>query len=214
MEIERGLFQIAGISGMGKSYLTKNEVIPGIAKNQPVIIFDKMGEYAGPGAKDVPEKWNDFNSGRDFLEATKESEVIENVNVVKCEDLNDYKILISFFYALGAPVCLILDEAHFIFDEPDLKSLSNTIKNIARFGRHKGISLVLISQRIKDVPPTVRSQFEGLISFKQLEKSDIDSLKSKGWENSENLLDLDPRKYIVFGSIPKYLQEKLKSSQS
>lgn len=209
MKIERILTQLAGISGMGKSYLAKKKLIPAIAEFQPVIVFDKMGEYAGANAKDSDKSWKKFPSIFSFLSQIEKDGSISGVNVIECKSLTDYDHGIRFVAAAELPVCLILDEAHFIFDEPTLKNLSQTIKNIARFGRHKNMSLVLISQRIMDVPPDVRSQFEGLISFKQAEKGDIDSLKSKGWEGVEKILDFKRQEFQIFGVIPQQIKNKL-----
>lgn len=200
---ERLLTQVAGISGMGKSYWVKNELIQKIKEYQPVIIFDKMNEYAGAGAKDVPEKWNNYQSIHDFLSKLTSGGTLKGVHVIQCRSINDYDCGIRFFDSLGMPVALVLDEAHFIFDEKKLSHLADTIKNLARFGRHKGISLVLISQRIKDIPTDVRSQFTGLISFRQNEPADVDTLKKKGWKDVEKILALKEREYLIFGELPK-----------
>lgn len=209
MKIERILTQVAGISGMGKSYLVKKKLIPAIWEHQPIVIFDKMGEYAGKNAKDSDKKWKSYGSIFSFLAEIEKNGALSGVNVIECTTLTDYDHGIRFIASAELPVCIVLDEAHFIFDEPTLKNLSQTIKNIARFGRHKNMSLVLISQRIMDVPPDVRSQFEGLISFKQAEKGDIDSLKSKGWQGVEKILDFDRREFEIFGVIPQQIKNRL-----
>src|SRR6056297_2505122 len=60
---------IFGSSGYGKSYFTKNVLIPLLAKYKPVIIFDRKGEYGGPGRNDVPAKWKAFKGFKGFITA-------------------------------------------------------------------------------------------------------------------------------------------------
>jgi predicted Zn-dependent protease with MMP-like domain len=55
-----------------------------------------------------------------------------------------------------------------------------------------------------DVPPDVRSQFQGnVISFKQTLSNDIEALSKMGIEEPEKVLDLKPREYHIFGELPK-----------
>ena len=209
---ERILSMLNGVSGYGKSYFAKNKLIPVLAKIAPVIIFDKNSEYAGKNKKDVPKNagWKSYSSIFSFLKKNADSQSFGGVHVIECTHTHDYTHGINFFYALKLPVTLIIDEGHFIFDEPELKNLAAVIKNIARFGRHSGLGLVMISQRSMDIPPDVRSQFDSVISFHQTEPADVQHLKKRGFKDAEKILEFDRRKYQIFGDMNESLKKMLK----
>jgi len=206
---------VLGKSGNGKSYYTKNTLIPELVRFKPVIIFDRKGEYAGSRAKDIPAglKWNAYESIFDFL-AKNSSEIKKEVHVIKCRRNSDYYYGLKFFFTLsdaqlkgGLPVSIILEEAHTLLKAPDFKEQKRWLIELARHGRHEYLDLILISQRTLDIPTDVRSQISAWISFHQALENDIQALVSLGHPEAEKILDLEARKHISFGEIPNNLKK-------
>jgi hypothetical protein len=203
---------IFGNSGYGKSWFTKNELIPVLAKYKPVIIFDRKGEYGGPARKDVPKKWKAFNGFKSFVQALIAKEKLNGIlepepYVIVCSNDSDYIKGVKFFHEFKLPVTLIFEEAHDILKHPDFKETKRRVIQIARHGRHENLDIALISQRAMDIPPDVRSQFNGFITFRQMLKSDIDILKQGGAPDPDKIFALIKAEFICFGEIPEHIKK-------
>lgn len=205
------LTAIIGITGMGKSFWVKQKLINAIAKHQPVLIFDKESEYGGENAKDIPKgyKWKNYNSIHSFMVDVHQTKSVEGVNVISCNNISDFDYGIKLVYAMELPVCVMLEEAHFIFDEKELSQVQAILKNIARFGRKKSMSLALITQRFMDIPKDIRTQLRGVVSFHQNDSADIDSLKRFDSKAPEKILAFKPREFEIFGELPKQIIKDL-----
>jgi hypothetical protein len=208
--MDRVLELVAGVSGTGKSYFIKNTLLPELNKaDKPVIVFDRMGEYAGAKATDVPKKWNNYAGAIDFFNAIQANEgyLTKDIHVIQCESDRDYIQGLEFFHQLRQPVSLVVDEAHDLYASPDFKTASRALTNVVRYGRKFGIDVIFITQRTMDVPPDVRSQFQGnVISFKQTLQNDIEALNKMGIEQADKVLDLDHQEYHIFGELPKRIK--------
>lgn len=191
---------IAGISGMGKSWFVKNRLIPELAKSAPVIIFDRKDEYEAKG-------WKRHANIYAFLHSLRGNKKLKGVHVIVCNSDDDYNRGLVFFQVLNKPVSLILDEAHDIFLDRDFYNAKKNLVKMVRYGRSAGISVILISQRTKDIPPDIRSQFLGCISFKQTHQDDIKALDERGWANAKKVLDLNPRQYEILGEFDFQLKK-------
>jgi hypothetical protein len=212
MEVEPFRMGIFGSSGFGKSYFIKNRLIPLLAKFKPVIIFDRKGEYGGPLAKDVPQKWKAFRGFKGFLKALQDPKLLNyklkaEPYVIVCSSDSDYIQGIKFFHEMGNPVSLILEEVYDLLKHPDFKETKNRIIQLARHGRHEKIDIALISQRGMDLHPDVRSQLNSFITFRQMLKSDVDMLKEAGAPDPDLIFDLDKRNYLIFGEVPTHIKE-------
>lgn len=200
---------VAGISGMGKSYFVKKVLIPILVKFKPVIIFDRKEEYAGRFAKDHDKSWNGYSGIVDFFRTIQQQKrITKQVHVINCQEDSDYISGLQFFLHLKAPVTLVLDEAHDLFLDKNFYDAKASLVKMVRYGRSYGVDIVLISQRTKDIPPDIRSQFLGAISFKQTHQDDVKALSERGWNEAEKILDLKPRSYQLFGELPKHINLK------
>jgi len=208
--MSRSCILVNGISRHGKSYWTKNTAIPEMAAEKPVIIFDRVGEYTAAD-EDVPSaEWEQHQSTVNFYENIEQENegIIEGVHVIRCTNDQDYRLGLGFFKALQQPVYIVLDEAHDIFLSTDLRKAKESLIQLTRYGGHYGIDLLLVSQRTKDLPPDFRSQITGVVSFKQTHEGDLKALKSMGFQNVDEILDLDKQNYKILGEIPNNLNKK------
>lgn len=199
---------LAGISGMGKSYYAKKTLIPQLVKFKPVIIFDRKEEYAGRFARDHNPDWRGFDGIEDFFKHLQDEDrkLLKDVYVINCQSDEDYINGLQFFKHLNKPVSLVLDEAHDLFLDKDFYDAQKYLVKLVRYGRSAGIDIVIISQRTYDIPPNIRSQFLGAISFKQNHEDDVKALDKKGWANAENVLHLDKKEYEILGEFPDHIE--------
>jgi energy-coupling factor transporter ATP-binding protein EcfA2 len=96
--------------------------------------------------------------------------------------------------ALDAGNCvLVLDDAYAFIRHP----LPDTIKEVVNGGRHRGVSIIAIIQRLPDVSPDVRAQADVFVSFKAVMESDIDKLDKDWGFNPDVIRSLQEREYRV-----------------
>jgi len=203
---------ITGITGNGKSYWTKKKLIPLLVKFKPVIIFDYKGEYAGPRAIDHNPSWNSYKDFDDFLfKSVKRKKITKQVHVIYSRNNEDYIKGLQFLEWKRAQVSIILDEAQFIFKDNNLSDARTPLVKLVRAGRSDGTDVIMISQRVMDMPPDIRSQFTKRITFFQQHSADIYVMyNDNGFLNAEQARELDKTEYMILGSFPDHL--KLKSN--
>lgn len=86
---------------------------------------------------------------------------------------------------------LVLDEVH-LYNDRVVKEL----EQLATTGKHYGIALVLIAQRVKAIHPDVRSQCQRVVAFKQEEELDLVALERRcGKEFVESVRGLPLHEY-------------------
>jgi DNA helicase HerA-like ATPase len=91
---------------------------------------------------------------------------------------------------------LVLDEVHLYNDH-----VTKELEQLATTGKHYGIALVLIAQRVKAIHPDVRSQCDRVVAFKQAEQLDLEALERRcGEEFVEGVRGLPPHQYLEWPS--------------
>lgn len=209
---------VVGKSQTGKSYLVKNEIIPLLKKEKPVVIFDWEGEYSGrTKPQDLPERWVTYNGVLDFFEEHIEEPVLKGVNVIESEEPIDYSLGLSFLnqikHNLDEGIYVIVDEGQFIFMDRHFREAELNLTKLVRAGGKHGIDFILISQRSKDIPPKIRSQFNSCISFCQTSDYDLQAINDFGFDNTDKVANLKDREFIIFGELPRSLN-KLKEKSN
>lgn len=210
---------VNGKTETGKSYLVKNEIIPNLAKQAPVIVFDRKAEYAGVYAKDVPETWQKHNGIFAFFNTLEgENQGLSGVNVIKCTKDDDYIYGLTFVRELAdryhKSPAVVLDEAHDIFLVREFYSAKKATVQLSRYGSHANIDLVFISQRTLDLPKDFRTQFDTVISFYQGDRGSISAIQeitSCDIDKAEKITKLNDREFITFGKVP-YKVKSLKNN--
>jgi hypothetical protein len=148
---------------MGKSEWTKQYL-----KRVPrVIICDPMDEYEGTL----------YNDPEDMIEHVRAYRVYK----VRTTDIDALPVLCSIAMAAGR-CTLVIDEAQRTLPQGSRK-LPPQFEDIIYRGRHKVVSLVLISQRPSTVHIAARSQFTRMICFRQTEKNDVAWIQNTAGED-------------------------------
>jgi DNA helicase HerA-like ATPase len=199
---------VCGMSGMGKSYLVKNYLIPKLADKKPVIILDILGEYDGDF---VHENFADF-----FNHIKKHGKLFTAVHVIRWKSDTDAINTIQLIRSLEKPISFVVEEGHVLFTDSDLKkSVKKSLKEITMFGRHHGIDTILCTQRPSNLTADVRSQAQFTIFFRLNDRADLDYARQKGGKGDhieKTVAKLEKRQYYVTGRKPKGYS-KLKINQ-
>jgi hypothetical protein len=94
---------------------------------------------------------------------------------------DDYTNAVELCIEMGNLWLVIEEVTHFV----SVHQKSVPFDHVLRYGRHFGISLVLITQRCSEIPRLYTSQSDIVISFRQQEPRDIDYMSKIGIVGSE-----------------------------
>jgi hypothetical protein len=109
-----------------------------------------------------------------------------------CEE--DVPYTLELAWEIGN-VCVVLEEAemyitqHFVMPE---------LRDIISFGRHREISLIAIGRRVPELNIALRAQATSMITFAQIEPTDLDKLEQYGF-NREKILSLRGHEMCAIG---------------
>ena len=183
----RKIICVAGKTGYGKSYLVKTEIIPPLKR---LVILDVMNEYD-------PAKCKYCYSIEDFR-----NEMSEHYNdtyfryVLRLQDMESYEDAIAICMKVGNIWLLIEEASNFCSHN----YINYELENILRFGRHKNLSLILITQRFQDLHLLARNNLDALIVFRLSAPNDIDYLSKIDYvgEKAYNVPNLQRYNYLEF----------------
>lgn len=184
---------VAGKTGYGKSYFVKNTIIPELDR---VIIFDLLSEY---------NKENDFNnlgfiyfydinSFQSYIAEHYSDDTLQII--ITLEDSESYEFALQLSIMLDNVTIVIEEIANFT----SAHSNSPELEKLIRFGRHKSISLVGITQRFSDVSLLLRDNLDNLIVFNLTAPNDINYLSHISYigDRAEDITKLTRKEYLIF----------------
>lgn len=203
-------FLVAGRSGYGKSYFCKQTLIPAMVKHRPVVVFDRKLEYAGPRSIDADPSWKGYQGIEGFFNHIEKTGFItQDVHVIACRKERDYIAGLRLFEQLQAPITIMIDEAHDVYKDPDFFAAKKHLLKMVRWGRSFGIDVVIITQRTYDIPPDLRSQLTGLITFSQIHEDDIRAISKMGYTQTDEIQALEKREKLILGDIPERIKKEI-----
>ena len=188
-----------GASGSGKTYRAKQ-----LTKNlQRLVVFDPTPEV----------DWaTETRDGIFYLDEAKE--FIANhmdtgfrVCIVptfgkETAELNDLCLLLitlqRAYSRFGVKITLVVDEMDLSFSTGTMQRYpKNYFGYLCRRGRHLGVNLLGLSQRINQVDTTFRANLSGVYLFQHTELIDIkQALALLNKQYHQKFLSLQPRQYI------------------
>lgn len=166
MRKERKIILITGKTGTGKTKLVKQLV--GVFPK--VIILDTIGEYS-------ESSYIIYDSFNDLCLHRLHNTLYDYTVVLRDFDENDIEFICQYA-KIHTDVCIVIEEF-----EKYVENLNSfpELEDVIRRGRHYDVSMIVISQRVPDFPPTVRSQISTFITFKQDEPIDLKHLQDRGF---------------------------------
>jgi len=173
---------ITGQRGQGKTTYVKNQI--GIYSR--IILFDLLGEFTY------------------YETAYNLREFFEKLSAVKDENffiLNYYnpKTSEEDFHVICEAINR-LNDIMFVVDEIDYfcssRSIPKQFDEIVKRGRHQGLNLIVATRRPHEIPIIIRSQMTSLITFRQIERNDLQYLKEIIDLPEEDISGLEKFNYI------------------
>lgn len=156
--LQRDYIVIVGTSGSGKTFLANKLLY----QYNRVIIIDPNGhDYEGELLTDV-DQLEDF-ADKPLFRVKLTNLLPEQVEQVAMQA-----------YLMGN-VMLCIDEAASYL--PSKQKLAQIYRVLAFQGRHKQVSLMIVSQRFSSIDLSMRSQATQLISFAQFDARDVKGIK-------------------------------------
>ena len=194
------------MQGAGKTSLIKR-LVPACPK--PIFILDTLNEY---------ENGLIFKS----MYALKHHLVNHNMNVqgvhiLKVDNDEDAEAFFRLFTLVKEPCTIIIEESDKFMGSAHY-DINDDIKDVINYGRHWGQNLVFIARRPARLNKDVTSQSNCIVSFKQTESRDVNSLK-QSYDKAEQLPKLEEweygtpmeegKHYLIFGSCPDEFKDIL-----
>jgi len=106
-----------------------------------------------------------------------------------------------------SPVLVVLEEAHVLVPKSEATLTKYWAARVAREGRKFGVGLILVSQRPKELDPSVLSQTNNKIVLRVVEPSDIRYIQAASEQLSEDLASVLPGlssgEAVVIGSMAR-----------
>ena len=193
---------ITGQRGQGKTTFIKNQI--GIYSR--VILFDLLGEFTyyetAYQLREFFEKLSDVKDENFFnLNYFNPKTSEEDFHVI-CEAINR------------------LNDIMFVVDEIDYfcssRSIPKQFDEIVKRGRHQGLNLIVATRRPHEIPIIIRSQMTSLVTFRQIERNDLQYLKEIIDLPEEDISGLEKFHYIQWtpeAGVTRGKVEKPKKSE-
>lgn len=163
---------VVGKKGSGKSHYVKT--LLSNEKPKRVIIFDALWEYDIDGHTLV-------FSWQEAVELLRENIDGEFRLTVRLEDEAEYEQIVDVLRYVGN-LTLVIEEFHLYcnhtYTYPEIKKL-------IRLGRHWGINIIGITQRIPDIPRDFTHAMDLLVVFRTTEPRDLDYFRKLSFVGDE-----------------------------
>jgi len=179
--LRNSIILVTGRKGSGKSTWVRG-IIPRIRTS--VVILDPLSEYGSFGTIMPAAAFED------------RLECDDSPHTAIIQDGQDgLEAVLDLAYTL-TPHTLIIEEAH-RFCSPYY--LSESLSRIVREGRHRRISIVLVTQGVGDIHSRIVSQCDGMVCFVQRGPSDLRKIEGLvGRENADKVSHLPCYECLTF----------------
>jgi len=182
---------VFGRRGSGKSFLVRNVVLERLHGRR--IVYDPMKEYSGKGA--IATSLPDFF---DLLEAQERHIVFQS------DKDSNFDEVCRVIYESQSNIWLVCDEIDMFCKATETPEW---LLKITRYGRHKGIGLVVIARRPAAIPREITSQATYIVSFRQHEPRDIKYLSE--FMPAEKLPEIGQYQYLMYCSDTGEITNKI-----
>lgn len=183
---QRSVIVILGQTGSGKTYLTRKLIN---AAPHPVVIADTMDQFHNGII------FNSYHSLLSWLSSGKRNLMREyTLKVSNDAELNS---LVWMVRQLGKNCTLVLDEASLLCQN---NRINEDLDWIVKYGRHQNISIIANARRSVELHPNLRAMASCIVSFRQTEAIDIQTLR-KTFSGADRLPTLQKERfeYLVMG---------------
>ena len=177
---------IVGKSGTGKSNAAKAWLVAELERGRRVVVFDPEDEYSRHGRE----------TGRVHLGPCRDRVTMEelelnptailsapdlSLSVVPSDDENqaakEAETLVEFAHRCENFLLLFDEVGWFSFDNDEARRARRALNLVAQRGRHWGVPVVFVAQRLVHVPASARAQLTAVQTFTQTHPEDLRALQ-------------------------------------
>lgn len=164
---ENRITLVFGQKGRGKSYAIKRQ-LDKMRRHAPLIVWDKNGEYTGPGGIDSIRYARQFTSLAAFLheQAAQGGHVGRAVIVEKPER---FAAFCRFAHYSGG-LTVVIDELHLFVDK---KHDLDALRDLLYTSRHRRIDVIAAAWRPTEIPIWIRHAADEIRAFQTSEPADL-----------------------------------------
>lgn len=182
----RFIVTIIGKAGSGKTDLTR-ALLP--ACPRPVLIIDTMNEFAD-GLQ--------FDSSAQLARyIINERPNLSGIYTLNCTSDEDAELFFRLAAVSKAEATIVVDEAS-KFCTPN--KIDEHLNASIQYGRHWRQNLVFNARRPAEINRNLTAQSDVLISFRQTEPRDVNTLKTT-YSDAEYVPDLEDHEFMAFGNL-------------
>lgn len=192
-----GRVGVFGASGSGKSSYVKAR----LRRAKRVLVFDPLDEYAAEGFESFESGADLFDRIRDGIGAFRLSYVPPSGSEDRAADLLSriaLKVQEPFKAAgRGGELTLVVEEMNTCFHVSGGEQRCKGLAEICSRGRHSGIELVGVSQRINEVATRFRGNCTEVVVFRQEGPRDVTAaMDALGFVDKEQVMSLKNLHYL------------------
>ena len=187
MKKQRKITLVVGKTGYGKSFIVKDA----INRLDRVVIFDTLGEY---------NNYEDFTVVTTLKDLHKEllQKYEDTYMQIICRytEQEQYETALAMCYMVGNLTVVIEEISNF----SNAHALSPILEKIVRFGRHRDMSIIGITQRFSDIGLLLRNNLDMLVCFNLTAPNDINYLREIEFigDNADSVPKLKRYQFLVF----------------
>jgi len=184
---QRKITLVVGKTGYGKSFIVKDA----INRLDRVVIFDTLGEY---------NNYEDFTVVTTLKDLHKEllQKYEDTYMQIICRytEQEQYETALAMCYMVGNLTVVIEEISNF----SNAHALSPILEKIVRFGRHRDMSIIGITQRFSDIGLLLRNNLDMLVCFNLTAPNDINYLREIEFigDNADSVPKLKRYQFLVF----------------
>lgn len=194
---------IEGKSGSGKTELAKHLC----RQFERVVCIDVLGQFDGV-IIEKPLKLKEFLE----INAMKKFTVSYRSKCISSDDLiEEFEFINREIIHKCFNICYVVDEVDNYATSYKIPPYFN---GLIQRGRHKNISIIATTRRHAETSRMLTAQADHIFTFKQIEKNDLNTLKTYFGERTAEIIELKQYEYMHYDSnaqkIYRYIPLKIR----
>lgn len=182
---------IFGMIGSGKTTLAKKVAL----HQRRVLVWDAGGDYL-----EIPNQLTEIDDLADFLEETQQENFAAVAYCPQSADKEEFEEVCGLAFDYGRMLFVVEEVA----DNCGPSWLPPRFSKIVRLGRHRGLGLLWVTQRLNEINRTLTSQTHVFAGFRMTEPIDLSALAGRcGSEYADRVAKQPPFHWLGFDAVKR-----------